>query len=103
MVLNFLAIPVTVTFEVSSVKVPIWFKSSLKSQIICYCHNILLTDIINIVNNSNDQNLTKEKIFKILNIKEESNCIHNNPIGESCDKLFTNAIEFAYKQKERKE
>lgn len=87
-------------FIKDEVKVPIWFKSSLKEQIICYCHNIKLTDIVEIVKRSDDLKLTKEKIFKILNIKEGSNCEINNPIGECCDKLFTNAIEFAYKQKE---
>ena len=34
-----------------------------------------------------------------IKIKEENDCIHNNPTGECCDKLFVNAIEFAYKQK----
>ena len=87
-------------FTKSEIKTQIWFKSALKSQIICYCHNILLTDILEIVNNSNDLNLTKEKIFNILNIKETNGCVYHNPIGESCDKLFKNAIEFAYKQKE---
>lgn len=86
-------------FIKDDVKTQIWFKSSLNEQIICYCHNIKLTDIVEIVKKSNETNLTKEKIFKILNIKEENNCLYHNPVGESCDKLFKNAIEFAYKQK----
>lgn len=86
-------------FTKDDIKTQIWFKSSLNEQIICYCHNIKLTDIIEIVKNSDQEDLTKEKIFEQLNIKEENNCLYNNPLGESCDKLFKNAIEFAYKQK----
>ncbi len=86
-------------FIKDDIKTQIWFKSSLNEQIICYCHNIKLIDIVEIVKKSEENDLTKEKIFNILNIKEEKNCVYHNPIGESCDKLFKNAIEFAYKQK----
>lgn len=86
-------------FEKAEIKTPVWFKSNFNEYIVCYCHKIKLIDIVNIVKNSSDDCLTKEKIFKILNIKEENDCIHNNPVGEICDKLFENAIEFAYKQK----
>lgn len=86
-------------FIKDDVKTQIWFKSGLKEQIICYCHNIKLTDIIEIVKKSDEKDLNKEKIFKILNIEEKNNCLYHNPLGESCDKLFINAIEFAYKQK----
>lgn len=82
------------------VKSQIWFKSSLNEQIICYCHNIKLTDIVEIVKSSNDNSLTKEKIFNLLGYEmSDKDCIYHNPLGESCDKLFKNAIEFAYKQK----
>lgn len=87
-------------FTKDDVKTQIWFKTSLNEQIICYCHNIKLIDVLEIVKNSNDSNLTKEKIFELLNIKEENNCLYNNPLGEPCGKLFNNAIEFAYKHKE---
>lgn len=87
-------------FIKDDVKSQIWFKSSLNEQIICYCHNIKLTDIVEIVKNSNDNNLTKEKIFNLLGYEiSDKECICHNPLGESCDKLFKNAIEFAYKQK----
>ena len=86
-------------FIKDDIKTQIWFKSSLNEQIICYCHNIKLTDIIEIVKNSEDLSLNKEKIFEILKIEEKDDCVHNNPVGESCDKVFNNAIEFAYKQK----
>ena len=86
-------------FIKDDVKTQIWFKTSLKEHIVCYCHNIKLLDIVEIVKQQDDTNLTKEKIFKILNIKETNDCLHNNPLGESCDKLFQNAIEYAYKQK----
>ena len=86
-------------FTKDDIKTQIWFKSSLNEQIICYCHNIKLIDIVEIVKNSEENDLTKEKIFEKLNVKEEKDCLYNNPLGESCDKLFKNAIEFAYKQK----
>lgn len=87
-------------FTSEDVKTQIWFKSRLNEQIICYCHNIKLTDIVEIVKKSQDNNLTKEKIFKELGFKNsDKDCIYHNPLGESCDKLFINAIEFAYKQK----
>ena len=86
-------------FIKDDIKTQIWFKSSLNEQIICYCHNIKLIDIVEIVKNSEENDLTKEKIFEKLNVKEEKDCLYNNPLGESCDKLFKNAIEFAYKQK----
>ena len=87
-------------FIKDDVKSQIWFKSSLNEQIICYCHNIKLTNIVEIVKNSNDNNLTKEKIFNLLGYEiSDKECIYHNPLGESCDKLFKNAIEFAYKQK----
>lgn len=86
-------------FIKDDIKTQIWFKSSINEQIICYCHNIKLIDIVEIVKNSEEKDLTKEKIFEKLNVKEEKDCLYNNPLGESCDKLFKNAIEFAYKQK----
>lgn len=86
-------------FIKDDIKTQIWFKSSLNEQIICYCHNIKLIDIVEIVKNSEEKDLTKEKIFEKLNVKEEKDCLYHNPLGESCDKLFKNAIEFAYKQK----
>lgn len=85
----------------SDLKRQIWFKTSLKSQIICYCHDIKLTDVINIVFDSKVDKLTKDDIFKILKLNiDNSNCIYNNPLGENCDKLFKSAIEYAYKLKE---
>ena len=87
-------------FIKDDVKSQIWFKSSLNEQIICYCHNIKLTEIVEIVKNSDDNNLTKEKIFNLLGYEiSDKECIYHNPLGESCDILFKNAIEFAYKQK----
>lgn len=88
-------------FIKSDLKRQIWFKTSLKSQIICYCHDIKLTDIIDVVFSSNKNNLTKKDIFDKIGIEEDnSKCIYNNPLGENCDKLFNNAIEYAYKLKD---
>jgi hypothetical protein len=86
-------------FIKEEVKVPVWFKSTFNEYIVCYCNNIKLQDVVEVVKNSNKENLTKEEIFNILNLTENKNCLYNNPVGECCDKLFTNAIEFAYKQK----
>ena len=86
-------------FIKEEVKVPVWFKAKLNEYIVCYCNNVKLQDIVEIVKNSDKDNLTKEDIFNILNITEGKNCLYTNPVGESCDKLFANAIEFAYKQK----
>lgn len=85
----------------NDVKCKVWFKSALNEQIICYCHNLKLNDIVDFVKSSEDLTLTKEKIFRALSLDEkEENCINKNPIGTNCDKLFKNAIEFAYKQKQ---
>jgi hypothetical protein len=89
-----------IIYTKDDLKRKIWFKSPLNEYIVCYCHNILLLDLVNIVKNSEDDNLTKEKIFKILNIDEETtDCLHKNPLGAPCDKVFKNAIDYAYKQK----
>ena len=81
------------------VKRPIWYKENLDEYIVCYCHNICLKDIIEIVKSSSLDNFNKEGIFKMLKITKKDDCLHNFPLGCSCDKLFTNAIEYAYKVK----
>ena len=81
---------------------PIWFKEALPNQIICYCYNIYFKDIIKIVNET-DAPLTIEDVkSRFVKIKDAS-CDTHNPIGESCEVLFKNALEFAYHKKERKE
>lgn len=80
----------------SDVKVPIWFKEKYDKYMVCYCRNIFLADIVKFINDiDDDKKLTKEDFVKLYpKIKED--CLHNNPLGESCDKLFANAIEYAY-------
>ena len=80
----------------------VWFKTKGENQIICYCHKILLKDIVNIVKASNQEALTKTKILELLKVDGNHDCIKHNPVGESCDRLFQNAIIYAYKQKENK-
>lgn len=93
-------------YDTDDLKVKVWFKSQYKDYIVCYCHNITLNDITNIIKETNlnevDAKLiNKEYIFKLLNINHlEDNCLYNNPIGESCELVFDNAIKFAIKQKE---
>ena len=38
-------------------------KEKYKNYIVCYCHNIYLDDIVKIVKNTNESNLTKKDIF----------------------------------------
>lgn len=89
-------------FITTEIEDEVWFKSKGEKQIICYCHHLTLKDIIEIVNSSPQEKLTKEQIFKLLKLELNPNCLKKNPIGTSCDKLFQNAIDYAYKQKENK-
>lgn len=82
------------------IKVPIWFKEKYDKYLVCYCHNIYLDDIVRIVLNSTvSEKLTIEDIKKQFP-KVKENCKIKNPIGNSCERLFENAIEYAYKKKE---
>ena len=78
-------------------------KEKYKNYIVCYCHNIYLDDIVKIVKNTNESNLTKKDILNLLNTNHFEDCKHLNPTGENCDILFKNAIQFAYNQKEKGE
>lgn len=81
------------------VTVPIWFKEKYNKYMVCYCYEIYINDIVNIIKNDNsDKKLTKEDIFKQFE-KKHTDCLHKNPLGLDCDKVFDNAIEFAYHQK----
>ena len=82
---------------------PIWYKENFDEYIVCYCHNIYLDDIVKIVKNTNESNLTKKDILNLLNTNHLEDCKHLNPTGENCDILFKNAIQFAYNQKEKGE
>lgn len=86
------------------IKVPIFFKSAIKDYIVCYCHNITLLDICKIVNTIDSESITKNDVIKKLEIninKANEDCITHNPLGENCDKVFNNAIQFAIKQKKK--
>ncbi len=90
-----------VVYLKEDLKVPVWFKERLENQIICYCYNIYLTDIIKIVNESYDK-LTIDDIKSKFKKQDMVKCETHNPIGESCEVLFQNAIDFAYHKKETK-
>ncbi len=79
--------------------VPVWYKEKYNQFLVCYCHNIYLHHIVEVVKGSTCNHLTKKDILKILSKSENENCKQQNPTGQSCDILFQNAIEFAYKQK----
>ena len=73
----------------------VWYKSTMQEFIVCYCHKITLIDVITAVRNLGGQ-ASKEEILKYLNKDiSKKDCIHRNPVGDNCDKLFDNAIEFA--------
>jgi len=90
----------TYAIKKEEVNVPIWFKSRINNYLVCYCKKIYLTEIIDAVMKLN--NPTKEEIIKYLGKESiEQNCLVNNPISKSCDKLFKNAINYAKELKER--
>ncbi|MDF2699752.1 MAG: BFD-like (2Fe-2S) protein [Haloplasmataceae bacterium] len=84
---------------INQINVPIWFKHHKDEYIVCYCRRIILSDILEAVNHL--EIVTKENIIEYLN-KEDviTDCLHNNPTGSCCDKLFENAITYALKQKD---
>ena len=88
------------TFNKEEVKVPIWFKEKYDKYLVCYCHNIYLSDIVKYVLECNT--VDKITIDEIKNKfpKVYESCDICNPTGVSCEKLFNNSIDFAYKQKE---
>ena len=86
-------------YNKEEVKVPIWFKEKYNQYIVCYCHQIYLNDIVELVQHIDEQNVTKKEVLKYLNKQEQEDCLHLNPLGECCDTLFQNAIAYAYKQK----
>ncbi len=77
---------------------PIWYKSTFDEYIVCYCRNIKLQDIVEVVYNEKGK-VTKEDVIRILgkeNIKTD--CLHNFPTGETCDQLFDSALNFAIRK-----
>ena len=82
------------------VLVPIWFKEKYDQYMVCYCHQIYLNDIVELVQHIDEPNLTKKDVCKYLNKQHQEDCLHQNPLGTCCDTLFQNAIAYAYKQKQ---
>ncbi len=81
------------------VKVPIWFKETYSKYKVCYCYDIYIDDIVKIVKADNSKKrLTKEDILSHFE-KKYDDCSKTNPLGLDCDKVFLNAIDFAYHQK----
>lgn len=81
-------------YSTNDVKVPIWYKSDFFNYIVCYCRQIYLRDVIRAVFSLEDP--TKDNIIKFLEKENvETNCLLNNPTGNSCDMLFENSIEYA--------
>lgn len=93
------------TISKQDVKVDIWFKENLSKYIICYCHNIKLSECFDAVRKlyKNKKDITKQDVIEFLNKQDEpENCLLNNPTGKSCDRLFENAIIAAINQIENK-
>lgn len=79
------------------VKVPIWFKNKKDKYIVCYCRNITLDDIINVIKKEKD--FTVEQIVKYLKRDNiPTDCILKMPTGESCERLFIQAVEYVKRQ-----
>jgi len=73
----------------------VWFKSSFEDFKVCYCHDIMLTDIIKAVaelGGCKDKSIILKHLGKDISDKK---CDLLNPVGKDCDKLFLNAIEYA--------
>ncbi len=81
---------------VNQVKVPIWFKKEKDEYMVCYCRRIILEDIIEAVKSINKDEIAISDVLRYLN-KEDviTDCLHNNPTGICCDRLFESAIKYA--------
>lgn len=76
------------------VRKPIWFKEDISNMLVCYCYDIRLNDIVDVVKNTGIT--SKEEIIKYLGKdKMHKDCLLENPIGKDCEQLFLNAIEYA--------
>lgn len=81
-------------FLKNELKVPVWFKEDPNEMIICYCRNITMNELRKVVEKYPNVE-TLEQVIKILGKEKiKIDCIHRNPIGKSCDKLFSNAIKY---------
>lgn len=85
----------------TDIKVPIWFKENFKKYIVCYCENITLEDVFEavaaLINDKHDI-ITKKDIYDYYHKNHnhgDFDCLINNPIGKSCDRLMENAINAA--------
>lgn len=88
--------------SLDQIKVPIWFKHHKEEYIVCYCRNISLNDIIEAVKDI-DGEITKKSVLNYLGKEDiKSDCLHNNPTGICCDRLFDNAIKYAINHKDDK-
>lgn len=87
-------------YNKEELKVPIWYKEKYNQYMVCYCHKIYLNDIVELVKNIDKDTLSKQEVLQLLGKDlEVEDHLHFNPTGKSCDQLFENAIEFAFKQK----
>lgn len=85
----------------NQIKVPIWFKFDKDRYVICYCRDITLDDVKEAINHIGTD-ITKKKVIQYLGKEDiKTNCLHNNPTGICCDRLFDNAIEYILKQKNK--
>ncbi len=82
-------------FNKCDITTKVWYKEPIEDFIVCYCQNIKLIDVMNAVTYLRGNN-NKEDVLKFLNKNQlNKDCLHKNPTGVSCDKLFDNALEFA--------
>ena len=87
--------------ETDNVNVDIWYKKNRTKFIVCYCRDISLDDVVLAVDKLTDINI--DTIVHFLQKDDiHTDCIHHNPTGLTCEKLFNNAIEYAKKIKNMK-
>lgn len=87
----------------TEVLVKVWFKEEPKNMTVCYCYDITLNDVIDVIkNNPSEKRLSKEEVIKLLGKdKIKVDCLHKNPISQDCNMLFLNAIMYAYDKLKR--
>lgn len=82
----------------SDVDCDIWFKEYRNKIMVCYCRDISLDDVVFAVSRLDTPTIPKVVHF-LQKSDIEPDCVLKNPTGVTCEKLFTNAIEYAKKIK----
>lgn len=83
------------------IKVPVWFKNEI-NPIICYCNNVTLKDIINVVAvKKSDVNI--EDVIDETGAMTSCHCKTMSPTGECCHDILKIAVDYALLVRDGKE